>query len=195
MSEDRIDDGSLQAFLARAGAQHDLVEWAAPYGADVEALWQACPRGDWALAIAARLGVEPAAIQLAAGRCARLALAYVPDSDPLPERCLDALEAHATGAAGRPGPALYTQLMQAQAGAQDAACAEALLAIASALDALDDPSAAAGAAAFAAHAAMVGTAECAMLEAVRFVQRASAEEARRAIATPRIIERWRARTP
>jgi hypothetical protein len=188
-------DESVQAFLVRAGAQHDFVEWSAAFGADVEALWDACPRGDWALALAARLGVERSSLLLAAARCARLALPYATDGDALAERCLDQLEAYASGAAAPPDAALHALLMQAHAKAQDAAHAEALLAIASALDAQQTPAAAAGAAAFAAHAAMIGTAECAMLEALRFTQRATADEARRAIHTQLLAERWRARTP
>lgn len=188
-------DESVQAFLVRAGAQHDFAEWSAAFGSDIEALWVACPRGDWALALAARLGVDRRALILSAARCARLALPYAPDSDDLAERCLDQLEAYASGAAAPPDTALYAQLMQAHATAQDAAHAEALLAIASALDAQNTPAAAAGAAAFAAHAAMIGTAECAMLEALRFLQRATADEARRAIDTQLVVERWRARTP
>jgi hypothetical protein len=189
------DDESVQAFLALEGAQHDFVEWAAAFGADIEALWQGCPRGDWALALAARLGVEHTSLLVAAARCARLALPYLPESEAIAERCLDQLEAHAQGSGEPPSPALYEQLMHAHSAAQDAAHAEALLAVVAALDAREQPSAAAGAAAFAAHAAMIGTAECAMLEAMRFVQHASADEVRRAIAPGQLVERWRARTP
>lgn len=183
-------DESLAAWLARAGAQHDFVEWAAPFGSDVAALWAACPRGDWALALAARVGVERGSLLEAAAGCARLAAPYLSDSDAIAERCLQALEAHARDEAPAPNASLRHQLLDAHAGAREAAQSEAILAVIAALDALEEPGAAAGAPAFAAHAAMVGTPDCAMLEAMRFVQRASADEARRCIAAPHLIERW-----
>lgn len=184
----------VHAWLAAAGAQHDLVEWARPFGADFERMWTSCPRGDWLLALGARLAIDRRLLVAAAARCVGPALEYVPEEELRPAACVEWLKAWGRGEAVEPRLAeLRDGLMQAHSGARDAAMAEALLAFVSALDAVHEPAAAAGAAAFAAQAAMIGAGTCAMLAALSFAHRMQADAVRGAISTREIAERWGAR--
>lgn len=62
------------AWLARNGAQRDVVLGLGELSHDWETLWTRCPRGDWMLGIAVRLGVDRVALVRAAIACARVAL-------------------------------------------------------------------------------------------------------------------------
>lgn len=182
------------AWLAREGAQRDLVEWALPFGAHFERLWEACPRGDWLLALAARLNVDRRVLVAAACRCVEPALEYVAEDEPRPLVCLSALYAWSRGEASEADWATHREgLMGAHADARDAAGAEALLAFVAALDAVQDASAAAGAGAFAAHASMLATSDCAMVEALRFAQRMQADAVRAVITVSDASTRFRER--
>ena len=79
---------SVSAWLQHAGAQHDVVEWARPYGADWNAAMTACPRADWLLGIAARLHLPREALARAAMACVRVAHA----GREMPDVALAALE-------------------------------------------------------------------------------------------------------
>lgn len=62
------------AFLAQERAQQDVIEGLRSVGSDWSTLWAKCPRGDWLLGIAVRLGVDRVALVRAAIGCARTAL-------------------------------------------------------------------------------------------------------------------------
>jgi len=172
---------TIAAYLAKAGAQQDIVQWAEPYGDDWARMWQDCPRGDWLLALAARLGVDRRDLVAAACKCARLALAYLPLREMRPDAALRAAETWSAG-----GEDLNVQLLQASVvnAAQQAvhpAIEMAANATLSALDAVDDPYTAATAAACAAQAAVLDAGDCAMMEALNFTQRRCAELVRETI--------------
>ena len=61
-----------QEWLRSAGAQGDVIDGLARFG-DWATLYRECPRGDWLLAIAERLGVDHVALVRAAIACARIA--------------------------------------------------------------------------------------------------------------------------
>src|SRR5687768_15552986 len=83
---------SLADWLQRNGAARDVVEWAAPFGADAERAWNECPRGDWLLAIAARANVPLEPLVTAASACARVALDYVDTTEARPQEAIEAAE-------------------------------------------------------------------------------------------------------
>ena len=64
---------SIAAWLEHSGAQHDVVEWARPYGSDWTRAMTACPRADWLLGIGARLHLPAEALARAAMACVRVA--------------------------------------------------------------------------------------------------------------------------
>jgi hypothetical protein len=185
---------SIHAWLIREGAHHDFVEWAKRFEGDVGALWHACPRGDWLLALAGRLGAPPRLLVLGACGCAEIAIEHVPPEHAAVGQRLAQLRAWAASAA----PPLVTaeieamrrDLEAARDAATDASYAEAALAALAALETVGDPAFAASAAAFAAQAAMVSVADCAMLEALRFAQHESAEAVRTALPSALIADLW-----
>lgn len=67
----------LQRWLRDSGAQRDVIDGLARFGDDWAAMWIDCPRGDWLLGIAERVGVDHVALVRAAVACAELALDYV----------------------------------------------------------------------------------------------------------------------
>jgi hypothetical protein len=180
----------VPAWLVQQGAQRDFVEWSSAFGADVGALWQACPRGDWLLALAARLNAEPSALVLAACACAEGALDHLPPEQTAVVECLSAIRSWAEGSRAALSmdeiEALRTRLEAARDGAQDQAQAEAALAALAALETIGDPAYAASAAAFAAQATMVSASDCAMMEALRFAQHQTAQSVR-AVLPDRVI--------
>lgn len=191
------EDQVVARWLVAQGAQHDFSAWAELFGADVSALWQACPRGDWLLALAARLHAPPSALVLAACGCAETTLDLLaPDQTVLP----DALRTIRVWAQGHGEPPSLAQLEAvrgslegARDGATDPVSAEAALAALAALETLGDPSFAASAAAFATQAAMASAADCAMMESLRFAQHQTAECVRAALPAAAIVALWSAR--
>ncbi len=69
--------GGRRAPLWRAlearGADRELCRWARVFGADVARAWRLCPRGVWALEMAARAGVDHPLIALAVEACFEIA--------------------------------------------------------------------------------------------------------------------------
>lgn len=178
---------SFAHWLRQVGAHNDVVEWAQPYEADLARLWSECPRGDWLLAIAARLGVEQVALVRAAGAVARLSLDHLPEDDTRPDHALDAVEAWCRGELAADACMERKQAIEASLEqAPDPASSAATIAVMCAIDSIEDAEAAANAAAFAIQAAVLDAGDCAMMEAMRFAQRRSAELVREAI-TPEAI--------
>jgi hypothetical protein len=183
-------------WLEREGASGDVVDWARPYDGDFDRLWSECPRGDWLLALAVRIDVERRLLVRAACSCARLALAHLPEDED-GQRLAGALEAAAAWSAGAleadactPHKQVASQALEA---ARDAAAGAAGVAVLSALDAIWQAEAAVNAAAFAAQASVLGAGDCAMMEALHFTQRKSAQLVRAAISAQQASALWRAR--
>ena len=107
--------------------------------------WLECERGDWLLWAAAKIGVDRKLVVLAACRCARDALQFVPDGEPRPLKAIEIAEAWARGEAT---PIAATRASAARA----AAAADAAYAAYAAADAAAAYAAAAAAAAYAAAA-------------------------------------------
>jgi len=87
----------IAQWLSEQGAHHDVVEWAAPHGDDWRAMWEACPRGDWLLGIAARRGVDPKRLVEAACACAELAFDQLPEGEDRPAEAVSAARAWIVG--------------------------------------------------------------------------------------------------
>jgi hypothetical protein len=189
---------SVDAWLVQQGAHSDFVAWAQRFDSDVGALWQACPRGDWLLALASRLGAPQRLLVLAACGCAKPALEHVPEEHSAVGACLEELRGWADSA--RPPltaeqiEAMRATLETARDAALDPAHAEAALAALAALETVGDPAFAASAAAFATHAAMVSAADCAMMESLRYAQHETAEAVRAALPAALIATLWSQRT-
>ena len=73
---------AIQFHLKRLGAPKSALKWAGTQDSPLEA-WRACPRGDWLLCLAVKLGVEHRAVVLAACTCAKLGLPFTKDERPL----------------------------------------------------------------------------------------------------------------
>lgn len=172
-------------WLAAAGAQADLVDFARPYTAFAQ-LWEECPRGDYLLAMAVRLGVETPLLVQAACACAELALVHLPEADERPRAALAAASAWSRGQLSAElctgHKSALAQLLEA---AGDPAAGAAAVAVLSALDAISEREACVNAAASAAQAAVFAAGDCAMIEALRFTQRRSARSVREAIPAER----------
>lgn len=65
---------ALLAILERYDACLEAREWATSTPGTPEELWATCPRGDWLLWLAAQVGVNPSAVDLAACDCLEPAL-------------------------------------------------------------------------------------------------------------------------
>ncbi len=158
------------AWLAKAGAQRDVVAWAEPFGADWSLLWQTCPRGDWLLAIATRRGADPQRISLAARSVASLALDHVEGRER------DALEAALRAPSAESADAIDARAAASSDPAHQAALSAVALAVRGvARDAAMVPM-------FIMQAAAMDAAECGMSAAVSYAQRRSAELVREVFA-------------
>ncbi len=159
------------SWLAAHGAHNDLVTWASSFD-DFDALWSACPRGDWSLALAVVRGVDRERIERAMLAAVTLALDHVdPDERPTLAAMLTApreernraaasLEARATSAGSPALSAAFDALALALSGRiEDAASVASLVAQAAVFDAGD----------------------CAMMPALSYAQRRSAELVREVI--------------
>lgn len=170
VSRGRVSE-SVAEWLKEAGAQRDIVAWAEAFGSDWGALWSACPRGDWLLAIAVRRRAAPDRIAEAARSIATLALDHTEGderaellralAEPTPERA-DAIEARADASQDPAHQAALTAVALAVRGArEDAAMVPAFVMQAAAMDAAD----------------------CGMSAAVSYAQRRSAELLRQVFPT------------
>ncbi len=160
-------------------AHHDLVTWARPYGVGFEQAFAECPRGDWLLGIAARGGLSHHGIGAASLEIARTVLPWFPESERRPAQALETLAAWLSGGtadACRTERRYFEQLEPS-----DMTIAAAVQAIASALAVVDEPDAAPVVAQNAAHAAMLGVSDCAMMAAVAHEHAQSAAAVRRHI--------------
>ena len=79
----------------------EAVPWAEsrPSRESLKASWEACERGDWLLWLVAKAGVDRRKVVLAACKCARLSLRYVPKGETRPLTAIRTAEAWCHGKA------------------------------------------------------------------------------------------------
>ncbi len=175
---------NVAAWLRREGASEDIAGWAERYGDDLGALWTSCPRGDWLLAVAARLAVDGRAIARAALEVGRLALDVLPDDD-------EALATFETlTASDRDGSALADALEARSDAAGDPALATALLALSCVARSSVDPSAAPMVAALSTQALVFDAQECGAMSVVGWAQSTAADRVRAAIALEQVLDAY-----
>ena len=114
-------DANLVVLLLRLGACSEAIAWAESLGpnhpADATA-WELCPRGDWMLWFAGRLGIPRATLVLGACVCARQALVHVKTGEDRPRIAIETAESWARGGEGA---ATIEQVRQARSAAAHAA--------------------------------------------------------------------------
>ncbi len=167
-------------WLRSKGAVHDVVTWAARYGDDWQRALSECPRGDWLLGIAVKLGADPKRVVSAACACAREASSIADDERTT--RAIEAAERWARGE-GAIDDATLTAAERAVDEADDPAVAAARTAGLAAARAVREPGDAAFAAAATAQALLLATGECAQLTAASYAMHKCAEHVR-AIVNP-----------
>ncbi|GAB4198512.1 MAG: hypothetical protein OHK0013_07740 [Sandaracinaceae bacterium] len=177
---------SIAAWLRAQGAAHDVVAWAESFGDDAESFWDACPRGDWLLAIAARAGVGAALVARAAAEVAVLARDLLPDDDTLAREVLDALLRRARGEGSGPDDAALRALEASVDHAPDPVVQLARSAIVVAAGSAQRPEDASVVAGMLAQAAALDAADCGMHAAVSYAQRKSAAIVRAIVPRPRL---------
>jgi hypothetical protein len=79
----------MAALLRSLGACSEGRDWLA--GRDLGTAWNECPRGDWLLWFAARIGVDRPTLARAAAKCAETALQYVPEGEDRPRLAIEAV--------------------------------------------------------------------------------------------------------
>jgi hypothetical protein len=87
----------FRTWLAQRHACWEALEWLQER--DAATAWSECPRGDWLLWWAAKVGVERKVVVLAACACARLALPYVAAGELRPLKDIETAEAWYSGEA------------------------------------------------------------------------------------------------
>jgi len=142
-------DINLVVLLLRLGACSEAIAWAESLGpnhpADATA-WEQCPRGDWMLWVAGRLGIPRATLVLGACACARQALVHIKAGEDRPRIAIETAESWARGGEGAASIEEVRKARAAAAAAYDATYA-AYAADAYAADAAADAAYAADAAA------------------------------------------------
>lgn len=185
------------AWLRASGAQADVIDGLARWAKDWPTLWNECPRGDWLLGIAVKLGApHPSAVRAAIG-CARVSadlLAGVPAIAQRFAQVLDAADRFAAGTADTDEVRAATKELElAMEDAPDPvtdAAARAALAVGLGVVERD---ALASAPAAAAEAQMMSSIECGYEMAMRWAHDKCAAAVRAAIPWP-TIETCLART-
>lgn len=175
-------------WLRESGAQGDvidglraIVERVPPGGGRWHGLWVGCPRGDWLLGIAVRLGVEPSFLVRAAIACARTAIA---DEAELASgrRVLEVTARWLDGLASIEDVQRATAEAEAEADrAQAPTTAAALRSALSVGMGVTDGEMLASAASFAAEAMMMATLDCGMPLVMGYAHGKGAEAVRSAI--------------
>lgn len=116
-------DINLVVLLLRLGACSEAIAWAESLGpnhpADATA-WEQCPRGDWMLWVAGRLGIPRATLVLGACACARQALVHIKAGEDRPRIAIETAESWARGGEGA---ASIEEVRKARAAADAAAAA------------------------------------------------------------------------
>jgi hypothetical protein len=166
---------SPTAWLRSAGAQGDVVDGLARFD-DWRTLYEQCPRGDWLLGIAERLGVDHVALVRAAIGCARVA-----DLDEPAKRMLEVAERWADGQRDADVAVALRELEEAAARAFDPskeAASRAALAVGLGIS---DRGVLTGAPAAAAESVIVASIDCGLELAMRWAHDKCASAVRAAI--------------
>ena len=167
---------SPEDWLRKSGAQGDVIEGLARF-ADWHALWRECPRGDWLLGIAERLGAPHDALVRAAIACAR-----VVEGDEEALAVLDLAERWAEGRATAAEVAAATRsLEQASARAVDPSREAANRAALAVGLGIDDRGVLTAAPAAAAESVMVASIDCGFELAMRWAHDKCAAAVREAV--------------
>ena len=177
------DDGPKTAplaFLAQNGAQADVIEGLRAIASDWPTLYAKCPRGDWLLGIATRLGVPHTALVEAAVLSARTALDQL--DVPAARRALDVAMAWSRGEASAAEVADASAAFDAEAARiVDPSSDAAARAVQAVVLGVTDPDVLASAPAFAAEATIAATMECGVELAMGWAHTKTAEAVRTAI--------------
>lgn len=167
--------GAIADWLRREGASEDVAVWASAYGEDLGALWAACPRADWMLAIAARLGLAPRLLFAAARPVVGLALDVLPEEDA-------ALSLVSSLGEDDPALAEVADALEARSDQSgDPAVQAALLGVACLLRIPSAPENAAMVPALTTQALVLDAGACATLAVVSWSQRTAADRVREVI--------------
>jgi hypothetical protein len=89
------------AWLRASGAQADVIDGLTRYAKDWPTLWNECPRGDWLLGIASKLGVDHACAIRAAIGCAKVSADLVASVPTIAQSFAQVLDAAARFADGQ----------------------------------------------------------------------------------------------
>lgn len=164
-------------WLRRAGAQGDVLDGLARF-TTWRAVYDECPRGDWLLAIAERLGVDHVALVHAAVACARVA----DDADDEARAVLDAAARWADGRGSPSEVAAATRaLEQAMSGAASPAREAADRAALAVGLGVEDRAVLPSAPAAAAESVMVASIDCGLELAMRWAHDKCAAAVRGAV--------------
>jgi hypothetical protein len=178
------------AWLRASGAQADVIDGLARFGKDWPTLWNECPRGDWLLGIAVKLGApQPEAVRAAVG-CARVSadlVAGVPTIAQPFAQVLDAAERFAAGTADMDEVRTVTKELEVaiQSAPDPVTDAAARAALAVGLGVIERD-ALASAPAAAAEAQMMSSIDCGYEMAMRWAHDKCAAAVRAAIPWPMI---------
>lgn len=177
------------AWLRASGAQADVIDGLARFASDWPTLWNQCPRGDWLLGIAVKLGVEHRLATRAAIGCAKVSAELasgVPVIAQAFARALAAAEAWANGGGDADADAaevarLGRALEEAMRDAPDPATEAASRAALAVTLGVADPEVLASAPAAAAEAQMMASIDCGLELAMRWAHDKCADAVRDAI--------------
>ena len=97
-TETKTRADSIQPLLERLDACGDARKWARQR--TLAEAWSECPRGDWLLWLAGRLGIDRRVLVAATCAVVRPALRYVPAGEDRPRLAIEAAEAGARGEEG-----------------------------------------------------------------------------------------------
>ena len=186
---DRSGPPGIVEWLRAAGAQNDVISWAEQHASSWQAFWEQCPRGDWLLGVAARLGVARRQVLEAAAACWPVLEPYLPSALPSVERARQWLQAVEHESIMAESLAALVVDLEADLAAQcDPAANAALMAVLAMLACADDASAGAMVPVSIVQAAVMDAGDCAMLQAARFTEHECAAQIRRALPFASCVE-------
>ncbi len=187
------------AWLRESGAQGDvidglrgIVDATAPGESRWRRLWTECPRGDWLLGIASRLGVDHRMLVTAAIACAKTALEPSDPDTRAARELLDVAQRWTQGDASTDDVGAATKVLEEASTRAPSPAVDAALRAALAVGmGIEDRDVLAGAPACAAESMMMVTLDCGMPLVMSYAHGKGAEAVRRAIPWTSIEERVR----
>jgi len=167
-------------WLTASGAHHDVVEWSRAHAPGWAQFWSECPRGDWMIGIAARVGVPKERVLSAALACVPVLEPYLPDGEPVIEHALARVAACAANSL-IPSAEMSMEIDALLSRCDDPAAQAATMAISALLAAIDEPASAATFVASIVQAAVMDAGDCGMIQAARFTEHECARHVRESI--------------